>query len=93
MPIREKIMESLNTIPVPCVMRSLVEMNLVRGVTVNDHTADIKLASSCLSAEAREWLNTSIKELQGKIDGINTINVSYEDVKPYRKTNFCFTEE
>ncbi len=81
MTTHEQVMESLNTVPVPCVMRGLVEMNLVRDVTINDHTLDIKLASSCLNPEIQDWLKSRIETLKDSFSGIDTINVNYEDVK------------
>lgn len=41
MPKQEQVMESLDTILVPGVMRSLVKMNLVREVRIADHKVDI----------------------------------------------------
>jgi ATP-binding protein involved in chromosome partitioning len=57
-------------------------MNLVRGVNVSDHHADIRLASTALDAEVQEWLNIKIKEATGKIAGVSEIDISYEDIKP-----------
>jgi hypothetical protein len=59
---KEQIVENLVTIAFPGVMRSLVEMNLVRSVNVHDHTADISLDSSAIDTETREWLNARIQE-------------------------------
>ena len=82
MPTREEVMESLDTIPVPGVMRSLVKMNLVRDIKIADHKIDITLASAALAPEAQEWLKGKIKDATGKLAEVNEVNVSFVDSKP-----------
>jgi metal-sulfur cluster biosynthetic enzyme len=45
----EQLKENLNEVIVPGVMRSLVQMNLLRDVTVTDKTANIVLASAAFN--------------------------------------------
>jgi hydrogenase maturation protease len=82
MPTQEQVMESLDTILVPGVMRSLVKMNLVRQVRIADHKVDVTLASAALAPPAQEWLKDKIKDVTGKIKGVEEINVSFVDGKP-----------
>ncbi len=49
MPAKEEVLEKLQAILVPSVMRSLVKMNLVREVSVNDGKAYVTLASAALA--------------------------------------------
>lgn len=79
---QEQVMESLDKIPVPGVMRSLVKMNLVRDISITDGKIDITLASAALAEEAQGWLKDRIKDATGKLDGVNEINVSFVDGKP-----------
>jgi Mrp family chromosome partitioning ATPase len=81
-PTKEQVMENLNTIIVPLVMRSLVEMNLVREVSITDHKVDIKLAVAAMSDENQEWLKTQVEKLSASLYGVNSINVSFEPVGP-----------
>jgi Mrp family chromosome partitioning ATPase len=81
-PIKKQVMESLETILVPGVMRSLVKMNLVRDIKIADHKVDVTLASVALAPEAQEWLKDKIKDAMSKIKGIEEINASFVDGKP-----------
>ena len=62
MPTEEQVRENLEQVLVPGVMRSLVKMNLVRGVTISDHKVDVTLASAALASPAQEWLKGKIKD-------------------------------
>ena len=44
MPTQEELMENLETVLVPGVMRGLVTMNLVRAVSIADGRVDVSLA-------------------------------------------------
>ena len=79
---QEQVMESLDKIPVPGVMRSLVKMNLVRDISITDGKIDITLASAALAEGAQGWLKDRIKDATGKLDGVNEVNVSFVDGKP-----------
>jgi Mrp family chromosome partitioning ATPase len=79
---REQVMESLNTVIVPDVMRSLVEMNLVREVSISDHKVEIKLATAAINTECQEWLTNQIEKLTFAQEEVNSIQVSYETVGP-----------
>jgi hydrogenase maturation protease len=82
MPTQEQIMESLETIPVPGVMRSLVKMNLVREVRIADHKIDITLASAALAEGAQQWLKDKIVDTATKLEGVEEASVSFVDGKP-----------
>jgi len=82
MPTQEQLMESLDKIPVPGVMRSLVKMNLVRDISISNHKVGVTLASAALAPPAQEWLKDKIKDVTGKIKGVAEINVSFVDGKP-----------
>ena len=50
MPTQEEVLENLNTVLVPGVIRSLVKMNVVRDVSVANGKVDIILASAALAS-------------------------------------------
>jgi len=81
-PTQKQVMESLETVLVPGVMRSLVKMNLVREVKVVDHKVEVVIASAALAPPAQEWLKDRIKDAAGKLDGVKEVNVSFVDGKP-----------
>jgi hydrogenase maturation protease len=82
MPTQEQIIESLETVLVPGVMRSLIKMNLVRDVSVADGKVDVTLVSAALALEAQEWLKDRIKDVASKLIGINEVSISFVDGKP-----------
>jgi hydrogenase maturation protease len=75
-------MESLDTILVPGVMRSLAKMNLVREVRIADHRIDITLASTALAEGAQQWLKDKIMDAARKLEGVEEASVSFVDGKP-----------
>jgi len=79
---KEQVMECLDTVIVPDVMRSALEMNLVRDVSINDHTVDIKLAASAINEDTQAWLKSKIEEMAGTLDGVKAVNVAFEAVAP-----------
>ncbi len=82
MVIEEQVRESLNEVLVPGVMRSVVGLNLVRGVTVSDRKAKITLASTALSDEAQDWIKNRMKEVVDKLPGVNALEVEFTEAKP-----------
>jgi hydrogenase maturation protease len=82
MPTQEQIIESLETVLVPGVMRSLVKMNLVRDVSVADGKVDVTLVSAALAPGAQEWLKDRIKDVASRLIGINEVSISFVDGKP-----------
>jgi hydrogenase maturation protease len=82
MPTQEQVMESLDTVLVPGIMRSLVKMNLVREVRIADHKVDVTLASAALSPENQEWLKDRTSAVIQKLEGVEEASVSFVDSKP-----------
>ena len=82
MPTQEQVIESLDKIPVPGVMRSLVKMNLVRDIKIADHKIDITLTSAALAEGAQQWLKDKIVDVTRKLEGVNETSVSFVDGKP-----------
>jgi hydrogenase maturation protease len=82
MPTKEQVMENLETVLVPGVMRGLVTMNLVRNVSIADGKVDVSLASAALAEGSQEWLKDRIKDTTGKLAGVKEVSVSFVDDKP-----------
>jgi hydrogenase maturation protease len=82
MPKQEQVMESLDTILVPGVMRSLVKMNLVREVRIADHKVDITLSSAALAEGAQLWLKDRIVDTAIKLEGVEEASVSFVEGIP-----------
>jgi len=77
----EQVRESLETVLVPAVERSIVGMNLVREVTTSDKKVNITLASTGLIPEAQDWIKTKAKEAIEKLPEVNEVKVEYADAK------------
>lgn len=82
MPTKEEVMKSLETVLVPGVVRSLVKMNLIRDVSIDNGKVDITIASAALATEAQEWLKDRIKDTIGRLDEVKEVDVSLVDSKP-----------
>lgn len=82
MPTPEQVMDSLETVLVPGVMRSLVKMNLVCGVSVYDQKVEITLSSAALTPAVQQWLKDKVKDVTGKVTGVDVVNISFVDGKP-----------
>ena len=79
---KEQVIECLDTVLVPGVMRSLVKMNLVNNTDITDGKVNVTLASAALAEGAQHWLRNSIKDVAGKLDGISEVNISFVDGSP-----------
>ncbi len=82
MPTPDAVKTVLDTVLVPGVMRSLVNLNLVRDVSVADGKVDVALATAALMKGTQEWLTGKVKEAVIKLDGVKEVNVSYVEIKP-----------
>ena len=82
MPTKKQIMESLETVLVPGVMRSLVKMNLVQKVSTANHRVRVTLASAALAPDVQEWLKERVEDAVGRVSGVKEINVNFADGKP-----------
>ncbi len=78
----EEVRASLNGVVVPDVKRSLVELNLVRQVSVSDREISITLSATALSEEAQDWVRTKTKAVVEKLPEVNSTQVEFTDTKP-----------
>lgn len=82
MPTQEQVLETLDNIPVPGVMRSLVKMNLVREIKIANHKVDVTLASTALAEKVQKWVKDKVDEALRESKGVKETNVSFVDGKP-----------
>ncbi|MBN2186225.1 MAG: Mrp/NBP35 family ATP-binding protein [Dehalococcoidia bacterium] len=78
----DKIRKALNGILVPGVMRSLVQMNLVRSIEVEGSKARIVLASTGIPDQYHKWLREKVTETTGEIPGVEESVVDLVEAKP-----------
>jgi Mrp family chromosome partitioning ATPase len=82
MPTPEEVRNTLDKVLVPDVKRSLIKMNLVRDVSVDDGKVNITIATAALMKTTQEQLQVSVKEDLVKLDGVKDVAVSFVDIKP-----------
>jgi Mrp family chromosome partitioning ATPase len=78
----EQVRESLESVLVPAVKRSLVGLNLVRETTVSAGRVKVSLASAALNGETQDWVKTKAYEVLGKLPGVDEVEVSFIEAKP-----------
>ena len=82
MEIEEQIREALGKMFVPGIMRSLVQMNLVRNIEVKDGLAKVTLASTAISSDYHNWINEKVTAVIRKLPGITEATVDFVEAKP-----------
>ena len=80
--IKAQVREALNQVPVPGVTRSLVQMNLVRSIEVEDSRAKVTLASTALPTEYHGWLRDKAASAVRELQGVTEATVDLVEVKP-----------
>ena len=81
MPTEEQVIESLEGVLVPGVMRSLVKLNLVRQVAISDETVNVSLGSAALSQDIQQWLKAKVSDVIQKLPGVKSADVDFVEVK------------
>ena len=82
MPTREGVMKKLESVVVPGVMRSLVQMNLVRDIRTTDGKVEVTLATVAVGPEVLSGLTDQIRGTVGKLRGVKEVNVNFVEGNP-----------
>jgi hydrogenase maturation protease len=82
MPTEEQVIKTLEEVLVPTVKRSIVGMNLVREVSIEDGKVNVTLVSAALAPEVQGWLRDKVRENSGQFTGVNEVNVNFTDGTP-----------
>ena len=80
--IDAKLAEALNKVLVPGIMRSLVQMNLVRSAEVNEGKAKVTLASTAIAAQHHKSLKEQAAAAVRELPGVEEVTVDLVEVKP-----------
>ncbi|MDD5039130.1 MAG: iron-sulfur cluster assembly protein [Dehalococcoidales bacterium] len=80
---KEQVVESLETVLVPAVKRSIVGLNLVREITISDGKVNIALASTGLISRTQYWIKAKTREVVEKLPEVSEANVEYTDRKSF----------
>jgi len=80
--IDAKLEEALNKVLVPGIIRSLVQMNLVRSAAVKDGKAKINLASTAIPEQHHIWLKDKAAAAVNEVSGVEEVTVDFVEAKP-----------
>ena len=78
----EQVRHKLEQVLVPGVMRSLVQMNLVRSIGVKDGKAKVTLASTAIPSEGQDWLRGKVVTAIRELPEVEEISVDFVEAKP-----------
>lgn len=82
MTVEQQVEETLGKVLIPNVMRSVMQLNLLRSVKIKDHRMKITLADAAISTELQDWLRGEVQTRLKGLDGIEVIAVDFEESKP-----------
>jgi Mrp family chromosome partitioning ATPase len=82
LPTREGVMKEFESVVVPGVMRSLVQMNLDRDIGTTDGKVEITLATVAVGPEELSGLIPQIRGAVGKLEGVKEVSVNFVEGNP-----------
>ena len=77
----KQIRASLKNVIIPEVERSLIDLNLVRKITINASKATVTLAATALGPEIQEFVTAGVKAAMNPLK-INDVAVEFTEAKP-----------
>jgi Mrp family chromosome partitioning ATPase len=80
--IETQAREALNTVLVPGVTRSLVQMNLLRDIEVEDSKAKVTLASTAIPSQYHSWLRDKASSAVADLPGVTEVVIDLVEAKP-----------
>jgi ATP-binding protein involved in chromosome partitioning len=80
--VEAKLEEALDKVLVPGIMRSLVQMNLVRSAKVNEGKAAVTLASTAIPAQHHKSLKDQATAAVNEVSGVEEVTVDLVEATP-----------
>ena len=80
--IERKVQKALDKVLVPGIMRSLVQMNLVRSAEISENRANVTLASTAIPTQYHNLLKDQAAAAVSKLPGVEEVTVDFVEVKP-----------
>jgi len=77
-----KLEEALNKVLVPGIMRSLIQMNLIRSAEVKNGKVKINLASTAIPNQHHSWLKDKTVAVVSEVSGVVEVTVDFVEAKP-----------
>jgi Mrp family chromosome partitioning ATPase len=82
MTTKEQIEQALIEVLIPGVGRSIVQLNMIRGIETVDNTVKITLADTALSPDSQDWVRTKTKAVVEVLPEVNKVEVEFIECKP-----------
>jgi len=82
MTTKEQIEQALVEVLVPGVGRSIVQLNMIRGIEAIDNMVKITLADTALSPSSQDWVRTKTKAVVEGLPEVNKVEVEFIGHKP-----------
>jgi Mrp family chromosome partitioning ATPase len=73
-----KVIEALDSIVIPEVFTSPVDLNLVKNIAIKDSIVGITLGVPEISKEHQEWLKSRVETVVKELEGVEEVSVVYE---------------
>ena len=80
MATKEQVESTLEQVMVPVVMRSVMDMNLLRGLEIKGANMKVSISNAALSDEVREQLRNEIQDKLKSLDGVDMVGVDFGSV-------------
>jgi len=77
----ERVKQNLEAVLVPAVKRSIVGLNMVRGINISDGKVDITLASTGLIPGAQDWIKNKAQEAIKNLPEVTEVTINFSSVK------------
>jgi len=77
----EQINNALSKVFVPAVEHSVIDLNLVRKITIVENKVTITIASTALTPEVQDFLSAGIKTALQELKGID-VTIEFVEAKP-----------
>ena len=77
----KQIRDELKQVPVPGVMRSITDMNLIREIAITDKGIKITLASTGLNGGVQNWVEARMRGILEGLPGSNGVQIDYVETK------------
>ena len=77
MPTQEEVKEAVGGVLVPEMGRSVVQLNLLRGIEIADNEVKITLASTALTAAIQDWIRDRVCSAIEKLPETNKATVEF----------------
>ena len=82
MPSKQEVEESLSQILIPGITRNLLQMNLVRDITIDDGNVKVTLATTAVPDKTQDWLKDKIAGMVGELADVHAVTTDFVSAAP-----------